>query len=65
VVQNSNRTILPLMDAFENFSPSVDVALKRGAGSLGLLGRAFVAKVWLYADGAKLVSSRMQRRTAR
>src|ERR1700731_3369375 len=40
VVQNSRRTTLPLMETLENFSPSVVVALKRGAGSLALVERA-------------------------
>src|ERR1700676_4384699 len=37
VVQNSRRTTLPLMESLENFSPSVVLALKRGAGSLALV----------------------------
>src|SRR5882724_635327 len=37
VVQNSSRTTLPLMEAFEKDSPEVDLALKRGAGSFGLV----------------------------
>src|SRR6266478_201689 len=47
VVQNSKRTTLPLMETLENFSPSVAVALKRGAGSLALVGRALRETAWL------------------
>src|SRR5579863_2064829 len=36
VVQNSSRTTLPLVVSFVNFSPSMVLALKRGAGSFAL-----------------------------
>ncbi len=37
MVQNSSRTTLPLMEVLEKVSPLVALALKRGAGSFGLV----------------------------
>src|SRR6266478_7469472 len=37
VVQNSRRTTLPLIEELEKVSPLVALALKRGAGSFGLV----------------------------
>src|SRR6267154_4723680 len=36
VAQNSSRTTFPLIESFVNFSPSIVLALNRGAGSLAL-----------------------------
>src|SRR3979411_1352298 len=43
VVQNSSRTTFPLTDSFVNFSPSIVLALNRGAASF-VLGPATAAR---------------------
>src|SRR6266849_6285120 len=65
VVQNSKRTTFPLIEALENFSPSVVVALKRGAGSLGFVARPCLVRAWSYATEKRATSNMMRRRDPR